>query len=56
MIREICKENAGEFKWIVKVCLNFPAFSVNDFNFKMSYSRKPNRGGSEYGVSSVLEK
>ena len=39
-IREICKENASEFKWIIKSSLNFLAFSLNDFNFKMGYSRK----------------
>ena len=35
-IREICKENASEFKWIIKVCLNLLAFPLNDFTAKMS--------------------
>ena len=34
-IREICKESASEFKWIIKICLNVPAFPLNDFIFKM---------------------
>ena len=39
-IREICKENASEFKWIIKIYFNFLKFFLNDFNFKMGYSRK----------------
>ena len=42
-IREICKENASEFKQMIKTCLNSLAFSLNNFIFKMGYSRKKNK-------------
>ena len=30
-IREICKENASESKYIIKICLNSLAFPLNNF-------------------------
>ena len=51
-IGEICKENTSEFKQIIKICLNFLASPLNDFIYKIRYSRKKtNRGGSGYGIS-----
>ena len=35
-IRKICKENASEFKKIITICLNFLAFPLKGFIFKMS--------------------
>ena len=35
-ISEICKENASEFKYIIKICFNFLAFPLNDFIFKIT--------------------
>ena len=38
-----------------KKYLNFLAFSLNDFNFKMGYSRKKtNSGGSGYEMASRI--
>ena len=55
-IREIWKENASEFKWIINICVNFLAFSLNDFNFKMEYSRKNQTGGSGYEIATRISR
>ena len=56
-IRETCNKNVRESKWKIKMCLNFLAFSLNDFIFKMDYSRKKKkeRDGSGYLISRSIE-
>ena len=56
-IRETCNENASEFNWIMKICLNFLVFSLNDFILKIRnfFRKKINWGGSGYGMSNSTE-